>query len=486
MSDSTPIVSGLLAVRDGRRYLDQAVQSLLRQTLAEVELLVVDDASTDDTPELLARIRDPRLTVFRNETRRGLASSLNLALDNARGRYVARLDADDVAMPDRLERQLAHMRAHPEVAVLGSAVLDVDDQGRVGGLHEMPRGFAEVRWSALFSSPHFHPTVLVDRDVLERHGFRYDVGFEESEDYDLWTRLLAVAEGDNLPEPLVLYRVHAGQASQRRRPLQREFQERVALREIGRVAPDLTRSQAELAWRVGSLELVAAEQLEDAAEAFVALVRAFERDGYSGIRKTAARRLARCAASARGPARTAVLARALRLDPAVAGHLAVDRWQRRRTRRSVQRHVDAWLAQLDTAGEGARPIRVAAVFPEPTPYRAPLLDRIGARDEVDLTVIYAAATVAGRTWTVEPRHRSVYLRGVRIPGAERVLHHDYPVTPGVARALERVRPEVVVVSGWSTFAAQGAIAWCRMRGVPYALVVESHDEGPRAGWRRQV
>ena len=78
MSDSTAIVSVLLAVRDGRRYLDQAVQSLLRQTLAEIELLVVDDASTDDTPELLARIRDPRLTVFRNETRRGLASSLNL------------------------------------------------------------------------------------------------------------------------------------------------------------------------------------------------------------------------------------------------------------------------------------------------------------------------------------------------------------------------------------------------------------------------
>ena len=98
--------------------------------------------------------------------------------------------------------------------------------------------------------------------------------------------------------------------------------------------------------------------------------------GYTGIRKIAARRPHVRARSARGPARAAVLAQALRLDPAVAAHLAVDRWQRRRTRRSVQRHADAWLAQLDTAGEGARPIRVTAVFPEPTPYRAPLLDRI--------------------------------------------------------------------------------------------------------------
>jgi glycosyltransferase involved in cell wall biosynthesis len=75
---------------------------------------------------------------------------------------------------------------------------------------------------------------------------------------------------------------------------------------------------------------------------------------------------------------------------------------------------------------------------------------------------------------------------MRVPGAERVLHHDYPVTPGVARALERARPDVVVVSGWSTFAAQGAIAWARLRKAPYVLVVESHDEGPRAGWRRTV
>jgi glycosyltransferase involved in cell wall biosynthesis len=129
---------------------------------------------------------------------------------------------------------------------------------------------------------------------------------------------------------------------------------------------------------------------------------------------------------------------------------------------------------------------VVAVFPEPTPYRAPLLDRVAALPEIDLTVVYAADTVARRTWRVKPKHRSVFLRGVRLPGAERVLHHDYPLTPGVVPALRGARPEVVVISGWSTFAAQSAIAWCRLRDIPYVLVVESHDEGPRAGWRRAV
>jgi glycosyltransferase involved in cell wall biosynthesis len=130
--------------------------------------------------------------------------------------------------------------------------------------------------------------------------------------------------------------------------------------------------------------------------------------------------------------------------------------------------------------------RVAVVSPEPTPYRSPLFDRVAERREIDLTVIYAARTVAGRTWTVEPHHRAVFLSGLRVPGVRALLRHDYPLTPGVTRALRSARPEVVVVSGWSTFASQTAIVWCRAKRIPYVLLVESHDLGPRAGWRRAV
>lgn len=134
----------------------------------------------------------------------------------------------------------------------------------------------------------------------------------------------------------------------------------------------------------------------------------------------------------------------------------------------------------------SRPFRVAVVSPEPTPYRAPLFDLVAARPEIDLTVIYAARTVAGRTWDVRPNHRSVFLRGVVVPGARLVLHHDYPITPGIWSELGAARPDCVVVSGWSTFASQAAMAWCRVRKVPFVLIVESHDTGPRAGWRRTV
>jgi glycosyltransferase involved in cell wall biosynthesis len=479
-----PVVTVLLAVSNGERYLGTAVASALRQSVADLELLVVDDGSTDATPEILAEVGDQRLRVLRNDERMGLAASLNRGLDEARGRYVARLDADDVALPRRLERQLAHIRSGRPLGIVGSSVLNLDEVDRPGELHVMPSGPEAVRWASLFSSPFFHPSVLVDRELLDRHALRYDAEYLESEDYDLWTRLLAHAEGDNLPQPLLLYRLHAGQASRRRRDLQREFQRRVALREIGAVAPELDPSRAELAWCVGAGEPVA-DAVGDAAAAFVELLGAFEGRGAQPVaRRRAARALARLAQSASGRERRRLLALAGRIDPSAPARAVARHTTRRRATRAAQQAAEAWLERLGRPP--GTPIRVAAVFPEPTPYRAPLLDRVDALPEVELTVIYAAETVAGRTWRVEPRHRAVFLRGVRVPGADRVLHHDYPVTPGIARALGQARPEVVVVSGWSTFTAQATIAWCRARDVPYVLVVESHDAGPRPGWRRRI
>jgi len=263
-----PLVSVLLAVHNDARFLREAIDSILSQTLGDLELLVIDDASTDDTPAVLAAVEDQRLVVLRNDEQAGLATALNRGLDRASGAFVARLDADDVALPERLERQVERLRADSDTAVVGSAVTDLDEQGRRGRTHVLPSGATPLRWHALFSSPFFHPTVLVDREALAANGLRYDTTYLESEDYDLWTRLFAFADGDNLREPLVLKRVHAGQASQRRGDVQESFQRRVALREITQVASGL---DAEAAWRVG------ARKPDGSRKEFVRLLRAFER-----------------------------------------------------------------------------------------------------------------------------------------------------------------------------------------------------------------
>ena len=126
------------------------------------------------------------------------------------------------------------------------------------------------------------------------------------------------------------------------------------------------------------------------------------------------------------------------------------------------------------------------MFPEPTSYRSPLFDLIADRPGVDLVVVYSSQALAGRTWEVANRHAHEFLRGFRLPGSHKFFRHEYRITPSVVFALERHRPDVVVVSGWSTFSSQAAIVWCRVRRVPYVLVVESHDHDPRAAWRRVV
>ena len=246
----------------------------------------------------------------------------------------------------------------------------------------------------------------------------------------------------------------------RRGDLQQEFARTIALRQIGRLITDPAR--AELAWR-------------GQPKAFLELLRRFEeRFGVDEtVRRAAAKRLGRAGH----------VAQAVRLERALPARIAAERVRRRTRTRPARTQARQWLAELTLP---SRPTRVAVVSPEPTPYRAPLFDRVGAHPQVELTVIYAARTVAGRTWSVEGRHRSVFLRGLSVPGMRRVLHHDYPVTPGIGRALRNARPDVVVVSGWSTFASQAGIAWCRAHGIPYVLLVESHDLGPRSPWRRVV
>jgi glycosyltransferase involved in cell wall biosynthesis len=440
-----PLVSFLLAVHNGARYLGAAVDSVLGQTVADLELIVIDDASTDETPNLLGAVGDGRLVVLRNDEQAGLAASLNRGLDVASGRYVARLDDDDIAAPERLERQLARIRAEPGVAIVGSAVVDLEAEGERGRTHALPTGGVALRWHALFSSPFFHPTVLVDRETLDRHGLRYDPAFLESEDYDLWTRLFAFADGANLSEPLVEKRVHAAQASLRRSELQESFQRQIALREIARLG--LGDDQAALAWGLGSSRVT---PTKEAGRALLELLAAFER----------------------------VHGRDRRVREA-AGRVLLRGRQFRHAAKLVRRLASSRLA-------GGDALRVAIVSPEPTPYRAPLFDRVAAHAGIDLTVIYAARSVAHRAWKVEPTHRHVVLGGIALPGAERFLRHQYPLTPGIARALRNAQPDVVVVSGWSTFASQAAIAWCRAHGVPYVLLVESHDLEPRSAWRRTI
>lgn len=196
-----PLVSVIIGVHNGQRFLHRAVRSILGQTLTDLELIVVDDGSTDGTGRILSSIRDSRLTVLKNDKNRGLTVSLVRALEVARAPYVARMDADDVSEPCRLERQVSYLETRPEVGLLGAAASRLDLRGRpLGGCPVYTRAKGLQR-RLLKHNCFVHGSVVMRRELLEQVG-GYRIPFRYAQDYDLWLRLAEYCEVENLEETL--------------------------------------------------------------------------------------------------------------------------------------------------------------------------------------------------------------------------------------------------------------------------------------------
>ncbi|MFC0239803.1 glycosyltransferase [Rhodopseudomonas telluris] len=222
----TPEVSVILPVRDGQRWLREAVGSVLTQTLAALELLVIDDGSADATPSILAEIRasDPRLIVLRQE-REGLVAALNRGLAQARAPLIARLDADDIALPERLTRQRDFLAAHSDIVLLGGWADVIDEHGAPRGKQMRPSP-DRLRDTLAKKSPFIHPTVMFRAEAARRVG-GYRAAFEAGEDYDFWLRLADIGEIAILPELLIRYREHGGSIT-RTRELRQIYSARLA------------------------------------------------------------------------------------------------------------------------------------------------------------------------------------------------------------------------------------------------------------------
>lgn len=205
-----PAVSVVMATVADAATLDAAIDSILTQSFRDLELIVIDDGSTDETPRILARAgaRDARLRLLRNERQIGLARSLNRGLERARGRFIARMDSDDRSHPDRLARQIAFLARHPEIGLLGTQPRLVDDAGRpvTGWGWTVPVDHDAIAWQLLTGSPFVHPSVVIRADLLRAAG-GYDPAFLGNEDMELWSRLVRSTRCANLDERLIDYRV---------------------------------------------------------------------------------------------------------------------------------------------------------------------------------------------------------------------------------------------------------------------------------------
>lgn len=203
----TPLVSVIFSVYNGAPYLKEAVASVLNQTFDNFEFIIVDDGSTDATAQILDTFTDNRIIRLRNEKNLGLVQSLNNALALAQGEFIARMDADDISHPDRFQKQLFYLEQHPEIGVLGSAMIQVDEHGQPISTLMPPLKHEAVLWHTLFGCAIFHATVMMRRKELADVG-GYDINFLHSEDLDLWSRLFGKTKFANLPEVLYTRRLH--------------------------------------------------------------------------------------------------------------------------------------------------------------------------------------------------------------------------------------------------------------------------------------
>src|SRR5208337_1568211 len=169
--NSEPRVSVVMAAYNAEKYLRQAVDSILSQTLADFELIVVDDASIDATRAVLESYSDPRIRALYNPSNLGQCVSRNKALAAARGKYIAILDADDIALPTRLEKQAEWLDRHPEIGLLGSYAVTIDEQGKEHARWDYsPTDDAAIKWALLFTNVFIHSSVMMRKSVVNQTG----------------------------------------------------------------------------------------------------------------------------------------------------------------------------------------------------------------------------------------------------------------------------------------------------------------------------
>lgn len=201
-----PLISVILPVYNGMPHLKQAVESIQEQSYKNFELIIVDDKSTDDSLPYIKKIKDKRVKIIRNSQNLGIARSLNIAIKSSNGKYIARMDADDISVPQRLEKQLKFLQENKSISICGSYVYLINEKGKTIGSKKNPTGDHDIKKALNFYSPIVHPTFFGKASFFnELSG--YNPNFDNAEDYELLVRALNSYKMANVPEYLLQWRL---------------------------------------------------------------------------------------------------------------------------------------------------------------------------------------------------------------------------------------------------------------------------------------
>ena len=237
-----PYVTVLMPVYNSEMYLKEAIDSILNQTFRDFEFIVINDGSTDSTSDIIKSYSDPRIIYLQNEKNCGVAKSLNKGLRIARGKYIVRMDADDISLPARLEKQVAFMDANPEIGVCGTWLKTF---GNGNDIWTPPGTHDEIFVGIFFCYVNtYHPTVIIRKDTIKDLQEFYNEDFKQSEDVEYWARLANLGvKFANIEEVLLKYRIHEKNVSKIHHDIQKKYCDSVRLMHFRHLGIELTEEE---------------------------------------------------------------------------------------------------------------------------------------------------------------------------------------------------------------------------------------------------
>lgn len=211
------LISVILPAYNASDYIKEAIKSILNQTYINFELIIINDGSTDNTLEIIRAFNDSRIKVINNDINKGIIYCLNRGIEESGGEYIARMDADDISLPQRFEKQIEVMKQNPEIVVCGTYINYFGtSKGRFS--RSQPKcDNDEIKKSLLIRSAFAHPTVMIRSSILKKNGLKYDEAFRSCEDYKLWIDIANYGTFFNIPQPLLNYRISMNQVSSKYR-----------------------------------------------------------------------------------------------------------------------------------------------------------------------------------------------------------------------------------------------------------------------------
>jgi glycosyltransferase involved in cell wall biosynthesis len=231
----SPIITVLMPVYNGEIYLREAIESILNQTFTFFEFLIVNDGSTDNSENIILSYTDRRIRYIKNDENLKLIATLNKGLNQAQGKYIARMDADDISMFNRLELQLKFMESHPEIGLLGSNILEFSNDVNKSTKIKFKETHHEIKFKLFFDTHFPHPAAFIRKSILDKYNLNFNLDCLHAEDYDLWNRIAKHTQLHILQDYLVAKRTHEDQISKVHRRFQIDKVDQIRMNMISEI-----------------------------------------------------------------------------------------------------------------------------------------------------------------------------------------------------------------------------------------------------------